>query len=38
VREGDDRALAPVLVIELRAVFGRDGAHRFASSFIKNVR
>ena len=27
VRERDDRALAPVLVVDLRSVFGGDGAH-----------
>src|SRR5690606_15940677 len=31
VREGDDRALAPVLVIDIRAVPGLDHAHGWVS-------
>src|SRR5262245_42219752 len=27
VREGDDRACSPVLVVDLNAILGRDGAH-----------
>jgi len=32
--EGDDRARAPVLVVDLRAVLSRDAAHRFVSPVV----
>ncbi len=38
VREGDDGAAAPVLVVNRRAVFGSDGVHSRSSSWLDGWR